>query len=109
MPLYEYDCPQCKKVHEVVQKFADAPLTQCPECNGPVTKLMSLGSFALKGQGWYVTDYKRKGGEPNPGSGSKSNSDSKPAATSGAPSAPTAAPASAPPSKPSSGGGSGGS
>ncbi len=100
MPLYEYDCPQCKKVHEVVQKFADAPLTQCPECSGPVTKLMSLGSFALKGQGWYVTDYKRKGGESDSSAGSKSNSDSKPAATSGAPSAPSAAPASTPSSKP---------
>lgn len=61
MPLYEYECPKCTKVHEVIQKFSDAPLTECPECQGPVQKLMSSTSFALKGSGWYTTDYKRKG------------------------------------------------
>jgi putative FmdB family regulatory protein len=60
MPLYEYECSQCRKVHEVMQKFSDAPLSACPECQGPVTKLMSMSSFALKGSGWYTTDYKRK-------------------------------------------------
>ena len=85
MPLYEYQCPSCKKVLEVMQKFADAPLTECPECNGPVTKLMSLGSFALKGQGWYVTDYKRKGADSSSGS----ESGSKPASGGAAASAPS--------------------
>lgn len=61
MPLYEYQCSACKKVHEVMQKFSDAPLSECPECQGPVQKLMSLSSFALKGSGWYTTDYKRAG------------------------------------------------
>lgn len=61
MPLYEYQCEACKKVHEVMQKFSDAPLAECVDCKGPVTKLVSLGSFALKGSGWYTTDYKRKG------------------------------------------------
>jgi putative FmdB family regulatory protein len=61
MPLYEYQCRGCQKVHEVVQKFSDAPLSECPECQGPVEKLMSLSSFALKGSGWYTTDYKRSG------------------------------------------------
>jgi putative FmdB family regulatory protein len=60
MPLYEYQCNSCKKVHEVVQKFSDAPLEKCPECNEPVTKLISSSSFALKGSGWYTTDYKKK-------------------------------------------------
>ena len=60
MPLYEYECGGCKKVLEVMQKFSDAPLSACPECGGGVTKLMSLGSFSLKGSGWYATDYKRK-------------------------------------------------
>ncbi len=62
MPLYEYQCDTCKKVMEVMQKFSDAPLTECPEagCGGKVTKLMSMNSFALKGSGWYTTDYKKK-------------------------------------------------
>lgn len=42
-----------------MQKFSDSPLERCPECDGPVSKLMSLTSFSLKGSGWYTTDYKR--------------------------------------------------
>ena len=61
MPLYEYQCEKCQKIHEVIQKFSDAPLSICPECQGPVQKLMSMSSFALQGSGWYTTDYKRKG------------------------------------------------
>src|SRR5262245_49961278 len=59
MPLYEYECTSCQKIHEVIQKFSDAPLTECPECKGAISKLMSRSSFALKGSGWYTTDYKR--------------------------------------------------
>ena len=60
MPIYEYQCASCHKVHEVLQKFSDAPLAACPECDSPVEKLMSMSSFALKGTGWYTTDYKKK-------------------------------------------------
>jgi putative FmdB family regulatory protein len=66
MPLYEYQCESCKKVHEVIQKFSDAPLSECPECRGGVKKLMSTNSFALQGTGWYTTDYKRKGSDSSP-------------------------------------------
>ncbi len=59
MPLYEYKCLSCEKICEVMQKFSDAPLESCPDCQGSVTKLVSLGSFSLKGSGWYTTDYKR--------------------------------------------------
>lgn len=61
MPLYEYQCESCSKVTEIIQKFSDSPLAECPECRGPVTKLISMNSFALKGGGWYTTDYKRSG------------------------------------------------
>lgn len=59
MPLYEYKCENCTKTFEVIQKFSDAPLTACPDCGKGVEKLMSLGSFQLKGTGWYNTDYKK--------------------------------------------------
>jgi len=59
MPLYEYQCTTCSKVTEIIQKFSDTPLAECPECQGPLTKLMSMNSFALKGGGWYTSDYKR--------------------------------------------------
>lgn len=59
MPLYEYRCETCQKTFEVIQKFSDNPLSQCPDCGKSVEKLMSLGSFQLKGSGWYNTDYKK--------------------------------------------------
>lgn len=43
-----------------MQKFSDPLLAECPDCSGPVVKLMSLSGFALKGTGWYATDYKKK-------------------------------------------------
>lgn len=60
MPVYEYECKDCNKIFEVQQKIADDPLTNCPECNEPVKKLMSMSSFQLKGGGWYADGYASK-------------------------------------------------
>jgi putative FmdB family regulatory protein len=57
MPVYEYECNSCGKVFEVQQRMADAPLTDCPECDGKVKKVMSMSSFQLKGGGWYADGY----------------------------------------------------
>ena len=59
MPIYEYECEKCGKILEIMQKFSDAPLSEC-ECHGKLKKLISSSSFHLKGSGWYVTDYKGK-------------------------------------------------
>ncbi len=74
MPIYEYGCGGCGKVLEVIQKFSDAPLETCPECNGRLTKLISKTSFQLKGTGWYVTDYARKPEPKTESSDSKTKS-----------------------------------
>lgn len=76
MPLYEYECPACDRVYEVMQKFSDAPLAECPTCKGPIRKLMSLSSFALKGSGWYTTDYKKSGGGSDSASSASASSSS---------------------------------
>jgi putative FmdB family regulatory protein len=60
MPIYEYHCKKCGDF-EVMQKMSDAPLSECPNCNRKVQKLISSTSFQLKGSGWYITDYARKG------------------------------------------------
>ena len=60
MPIYEYQCDQCGKIQEAIQKFSDKPLTQCKHCSGKLTKLISHSAFHLKGTGWYVTDYAGK-------------------------------------------------
>ena len=66
MPIYEYQCENCGETAEVLQKFSDAPLSQCPACGGSMHKLMSMNSFQLKGNGWYVTDYAGKNGQSTP-------------------------------------------
>ena len=60
MPIYEYECSQCKRVEEVLQSFSDKPLKKCKHCSGKMHKLISHSSFHLKGSGWYVTDYAKK-------------------------------------------------
>ena len=62
MPIYEYQCMQCGKIGEVLQKFSDKPLKKCHHCSGKLQKLISHSSFHLKGTGWYVTDYAGKSG-----------------------------------------------
>jgi putative FmdB family regulatory protein len=93
MPLYEYQCSKCDKIFEVIEKFADTPLTVHEGCGGKVERLLSAPAFQLKGSGWYATDYPKSGSEKkgetasNGGSDSKdsksseSKSDSKPAAS----------------------------
>jgi putative FmdB family regulatory protein len=60
MPLYEYQCDQCGRRFEIIQKMSDAPAEKCPTCGGAVHKLQSAPAFQFKGSGWYVTDYARK-------------------------------------------------
>jgi putative FmdB family regulatory protein len=60
MPIYEYRCAECGHALEALQKFSDAPLTECPACNRPgLAKQVSAPSFRLKGSGWYETDFKK--------------------------------------------------
>jgi len=61
MPVYEYRCEKCRKEFEIEQKISEEPIKKCPKCGGKVTRLISNTSFVLKGSGWYVTDYARKG------------------------------------------------
>ena len=60
MPIYEYACSNCEHALDALQKIADAPLVDCPECGEPALKrLVSAPRFRLKGQGWYETDFKK--------------------------------------------------
>jgi putative FmdB family regulatory protein len=101
MPLYEYECASCQKIHEVMQKFSDQPLQQCPDCGAEVRKLMSMSSFSLKGSGWYSTDYKKTSAPTSTPAKSAPSAQ----AASAASSAPTQAAASPSPSSSGSGAG----
>ena len=62
MPIYEYRCQDCSQEFERMQRFSDPPVDTCPQCSGPVQRLISRSAFHLKGSGWYATDYGRNGG-----------------------------------------------
>ena len=57
MPIYEYQCQQCKERHEIIQRISDDPLTHCPKCGGEMKKLISSPAIQFKGSGFYKTDY----------------------------------------------------
>ena len=79
MPIYEYNCQKCG-TFETTQRITEKPLSKCPTCKGKVRKLISNTSFQLKGTGWYVTDYARKGkSDDSKSESSKSDNASKPA------------------------------
>ena len=75
MPLYEYQCDgTCRQRFEVIQKFSDPPVEKCPNCGGPVHKLMSAPGFQFKGSGWYITDYAKKDQKTGGGKGDQKES-----------------------------------
>lgn len=77
MPIYEYRCDKCG-TFEITQRITEKPLGRCPTCKGRVKKLISNTSFQLKGTGWYITDYARKGnGEGKADGASKTPVESK--------------------------------
>jgi putative FmdB family regulatory protein len=60
MPIYAYACKQCDHTLDALQKIAEEPLVDCPECGEAALKrLLSAPRFRLKGQGWYETDFKK--------------------------------------------------
>jgi putative FmdB family regulatory protein len=61
VPIYEYQCDKCGEVFEVFQKLSDPPPKSHSCGSRKVHRIMSRTSFILKGTGWYLTDYARKG------------------------------------------------
>jgi len=57
MPIYEYQCNDCRARHEVIQRISDAPPEHCPKCGGGLKKLFSSPAIQFKGSGFYKTDY----------------------------------------------------
>jgi len=59
MPIYVWQCKDCGHEQEVIQKLLD-PVPVCPTCRTPMEKKLTVAGFRLKGDGWYVTDFKGK-------------------------------------------------
>jgi len=101
MPTYEYRCSACENLWEELQKISEPALDTCPKCHAKTAqRLISGGSFILKGGGWYADLYSSSGGgggssksesssTPSTSSGSESKSESTSTAAPAAPAAPT--------------------
>jgi len=58
VPTYEYECQRTGKRFERFQRITARPLRKCPECGGPVRRLIGTGAAIIsKGSGFYATDY----------------------------------------------------
>jgi putative FmdB family regulatory protein len=65
MPLYEFSCQHCGSINEVLMNMSSPQPEACEKCQGgPLVKIISRSNFALKGKGWYETDFKNKNRSP---------------------------------------------
>jgi putative FmdB family regulatory protein len=55
MPVYGYRCTHGHQF-EVQQRITEPPLTKCPECGAPVTRVFYPVGIIFKGGGFYKTD-----------------------------------------------------
>jgi putative FmdB family regulatory protein len=76
MPIYEYKCNECENHFEAMQKMTEDPLKVCEKCGGNLEKQWSLSGFQLKGEGWYLTDYAKKGKDSASVAGNSGSGDS---------------------------------
>ncbi len=84
MPLYEYQCLPHSHRFEVRHGFNEEPVTECPQCAGPVRRVIHPVGIVFKGSGFYATDSRKPSSKTEstaPGSREKkteSKAESKP-------------------------------
>ncbi|MCZ2526042.1 FmdB family zinc ribbon protein [Streptomyces sp. HB2AG] len=84
MPTYQYQCTECGEGLEVVQKFSDDALTECPACSGRLRKVFSAVGVVFKGSGFYRTDSRGSSSSSTPAAKSSSDSSSSSGASASA-------------------------
>ena len=63
MPVYEYQCTECKERFERQQRFSEEPVRDCPICGAAVRRVYQPVGIIFKGSGFYVTDNRKDSGE----------------------------------------------
>jgi putative FmdB family regulatory protein len=93
VPLYDYQCKQCRKVTEVRHGFHEAYAVPCRHCGGELSRVFNPAGIVFKGSGFYITDSRKSAG----GESGAAGATAAPAATTGT-GATTAPAAATPPS-----------
>ena len=60
MPIYEYECGDCRFRFEKRQGYHEDPESVCPQCKGKTYRVIHPAPIIFKGSGFYITD-SRKG------------------------------------------------
>ncbi len=61
MPIYDYECANCRRRFEVVHGVHVPGPTSCPLCGGgPVRKAISAPAVHFKGSGWAKKERRRR-------------------------------------------------
>lgn len=79
MPLYEYACTRCGRVHEVRHGFDEAFEAPCESCGAPLRRVFNAAPVLFKGSGFYVTDSRSSSATGKPEKTDKSEKADKPA------------------------------
>jgi len=74
MPIYVYQCDTCGLAFERKQRMNEAPLVDCPECDGHVRRVIQPVGIVFKGSGFYVTDNRSRSSTALPGKKETSSS-----------------------------------
>jgi len=59
MPLYDYACTKCERVHEIRHGFDETHERVCEACGSPLRRVFNPAPVLFKGSGFYVTDSRR--------------------------------------------------
>ncbi len=63
MPIYTYRCENCSVQFEHQQRFNDANISQCPECEEEaLRRVYKPVGVIFKGSGFYATDHRSPSG-----------------------------------------------
>jgi putative FmdB family regulatory protein len=62
MPTYDYKCPKCDLVIQIIHKMSETYSPRCVTCEDEEMKKVISGGAGVhfKGSGFYETDYKKK-------------------------------------------------
>src|SRR5579862_2330177 len=77
MPMYEYECGNCGRRFEQLQRITEDALTVDPECGGPVRRVIQPVGIIFKGSGFYVTDSRNSSSSSTTSKSDSKASDSK--------------------------------
>lgn len=62
MPIFQFNCPNCKKEKEIITiKISESNSPTICECGSIMNKKVSNTNFYLKGNGWYKNGFNGSG------------------------------------------------